>query len=424
MEDCNMETDQLKVYPSEIFGEINILGAKNSVLRLLAASILTEHSIVLLNYPTKMLDVEIQEEMLKALGKVVIHGENKVEIIGQINNTSLVWKHRSIRNTLLILGCLLTKCGGGKVPLPGGCPLGDRKYDIHVQLMEAMGAKVWEEDGYLCAKNDKPKLQAINFELPIRSTGATENAILMASLAEGTSRIWNPHVRPEILDLISLLNKMGAKIQVCGQELIIIEGVSELKNIVTHEILCDNMQALTYLIAGAIAGKELCIRNFPFNDLEVPLAFLRFSGLKYYKFQNELIVKRCNAYPVDISTGPYPGINSDMQPLFAVWGALSKGTSTIIDLRFVGRYGYADEMKKLGVVSEIQDNKLILKGGNVIHGGLVRALDLRAGAALMLLALVADSPVTIQDFWMVERGYDNVIHVLKSVGVKISSIIC
>ena len=184
------------------------------------------------------------------------------------------------------------------------------------------------------------------------------------------------------------------------------------------------MQALTYLIAGAIAGKELCIRNFPFNDLEVPLAFLRFSGLKYYKFQNELIVKRCNAYPVDISTGPYPGINSDMQPLFAVWGALSKGTSTIIDLRFVGRYGYADEMKKLGVVSEIQDNKLILKGGNVIHGGLVRALDLRAGAALMLLALVADSPVTIQDFWMVERGYDNVIHVLKSVGVKISSIIC
>lgn len=408
----------MKIYPSSLNGEISITGAKNAVLRYLAASILTDKEMVLENYPLNMLDVNIHEEMLAVLGKTVAHVDNICKISGSVNQSELIWDKRSIRNTLLILGCLLAKTGLAKVPLPGGCPLGDRKYDIHVDLIKAFGGKVWEENGYLCSQCDG-RLKGCDFHLRMRSTGATENAILMATLAEGQSRIWNPHIRPEILDLINLLNKMGADITVNGPESIIINGKESLTHNVVHYSLSDNMQALTYLIAGGIAGEELIIKNFPFRDLEIPLYFLEFSGLKYYRHDNELIVRRCTPYPIDISTGPYPGINSDMQPLFAVWGALSKGKSSITDLRFKGRYAYADELAKMGVVSQVEGNTLEIMGGNAIHGGTVTALDLRAGAALMLMALVADSPTKINDFWMIERGYDDVRNVLQSIGIKI-----
>ena len=408
----------MKVYPSSLKGEISITGAKNAVLRYLAASILTDKEMVLENYPLNMLDVSIHEEMLAVLGKTVSHVGNVCKISGSVNQSALIWDKRSIRNTLLIMGCLLAKTGLAKVPLPGGCPLGDRKYDIHVDLIKAFGGKVWEENGYLCAQS-AGRLKGCDFHLRMRSTGATENAILMATLAEGESRIWNPHIRPEILDLIRLLNKMGADITVNGPESIIINGKRSLTHNVVHYSLSDNMQALTYLIAGGISGEELIIKNFPFKDLEIPLYFLEFSGLKYYRHDNELIVRRCTPYPIDISTGPYPGINSDMQPLFAVWGALSKGKSSITDLRFKGRYAYADELGKMGVVSRVEGNTLEIVGGNVIHGNTVTALDLRAGAALMLMALVADGPTEIKDFWMIERGYDDVRNVLQSIGIKI-----
>lgn len=413
-----MENKLVTIYPSELNGEVFITGAKNAVLRHLAASILTDGMVRIANYPNNMLDVIVHEEMLECLGKTITKNEGMVEISGQVSTSELIWEKRSIRNTLLILGALLTKTGYGKVPLPGGCPLGDRKYDIHIGLMEAMGAKVWQEGTYLCAKVED-RLVGCNYTLPIRSTGATENAIIMGSLAKGTTKVWNPHIRPEILDLIDYLRKMGANINVNGQESIEIIGVNHLMGGISHIALSDNMQALTYLIAGAIAGEELMIHNFPFDDLEVPLLFLKFSGLKYYRNEGDLIVRKCKTYPIDISTGPYPGINSDMQPLFAVWGALSKGNSTITDLRFVGRYGYAEEFAKLGIFCSCDNNRLVIHGGQSIKGNTtVKALDLRAGAALLLLGLVADSPIEIEDFWMVERGYDNLITTLEKIGVK------
>ena len=304
----------ITVFPSELYGDVKISGAKNAALKLQTATILNDARVTLKNYPSKMLDIKVQEEMLSVLGKHVIVESDSAYFSGKITNNELIWDKRSIRNTLLILGCLLTKTGYGKVPLPGGCKLGERKYDIHVNLMKAFGAKVWEDDEYLYAKSEKGNLIACEFELPMRSTGATENAILMACLAEGTSRIWNPHIRPEIIDLIEFLKHMGAKIEVRGQESIIIEGVASFDREVEYDILIDNMQALTYLIAGGLAAKEVLIKNFPFVDLEVPLTFLKHAGLKYYKYQDELIVRKCEAYPVDIATGPYPGINSDMQP--------------------------------------------------------------------------------------------------------------
>lgn len=408
----------MKIYPSKLNGELSITGAKNAVLKYLTSSILTDRTIVLSNYPSQMLDVQVHEEMLIALGKKIVHNTEGCVISGAIEKSELIWDKRSIRNTLLMLGCILAKTGYAKVPLPGGCSLGDRKFDIHIDLIRAMGGEVWEENGYLYAKC-QGRLIGCDYHLRMRSTGATENAIMMATLAKGTSRIWNPHIRPEILDLIKLLNKMGADITVNGPESIIIKGKEELPNNVSHESLGDNMQALTYLIAGGLAGNELTIRDFPFEDLEIPLKFLEFSGLNYYRNRNDLIVRKCTPYPIDISTGPYPGINSDMQPLFAVWAAMAKGKSTITDLRFKGRYAYADELAKMGVSSKIDGNTLEIEGGNTIHGGYVTALDLRAGAALMLMALIADSPTVINDFWMVERGYDNVETIMTNIGIKI-----
>ncbi|NME72228.1 UDP-N-acetylglucosamine 1-carboxyvinyltransferase [Flammeovirga aprica] len=413
--------DKLKVKKSTLNGVVHISGAKNSSLRLLAASILTNEEIQLTNFPNGLLDVKIHLEMLSVLGKKYTTINDTVTITeNSSKNTTLEWSERSIRNTLLVLGALVARFGKGKVPLPGGCKLGERKYDLHVMLLEKLGAKVWEEGDYLCAEVEE-ELSGTDIFLPIRSTGATENAIIVSSLAKGKTTIWNPHIRPEILDLINMISKMGGKIEVKGQKCIIVEGVSRLKG-VSHEVIPDNMEALTWAIGAVITKGDVEIKNFPFEHLEVPLIFLKESGMKFYKGDNSLIIRGGEAYPIEISTGPYPGINSDMQPLFAVYGACSKGKSKIIDLRFPGRYGYAEELSKMGVKYNINGDLLEIDGGNVFKGSQVKALDLRAGIALLLAGLVSDGETIISDAWQIERGYENLIDKLKSLGVDINRV--
>jgi UDP-N-acetylglucosamine 1-carboxyvinyltransferase len=321
-------------------------------------------------------------------------------------NTELVWQDRSIRNTLLILGALTARFGKGKVPLPGGCNLGERKYDLHVMALEKMGATVWEENNYLCAECKTGRLKGSNIHLPIRSTGATENSIIMATLASGKTVVYNPHIRPEIMDLVAFLRKMGAKINVLGQLAIEIEGVEKLRS-VEHEVIPDNMEALTWAIGSVITNGDVEIINFPFEHLEVPLVFLRESGMKYYRGENSLIVRGGTPYPVEISTGPYPGINSDMQPLFAVYGAMAGGQSKIVDLRFPGRYAYAEELAKMGMEYSIEGDFLIINGGKKLKGATVKALDLRAGIAILLAGMTSDEEVIIEDDWQISRGYEN-----------------
>ena len=191
---------------------------KTAHLSYLTASVLTSETVEILNSPNGLLDMQVHIKMLNQMGKTCVEGDRNLKITENSLNTELLWDERSIRNSLLILGSLTTRFGNGKVPLPGGCPLGDRKYDLHIMLLEQMGAKVWEEDGYLCTRSDG-RLKGCDIHLPIRSTGATENAILCASLAKGTTTVWNPHIRPEIIDLINMLNKMGAKIKICGTKM-------------------------------------------------------------------------------------------------------------------------------------------------------------------------------------------------------------
>jgi len=408
----------LVIEKGTIRGKVKLSGAKNSALKLQTASLLTDEEVYFTNFPNGLSDVIIHNEMLEVLGKSVeIYGD-KLKVSGEFHTNELIWKGRSIRNTLLIWGAILARKGVSRVPLPGGCNIGERKYDLHQMVLEKLGAKVWVEGEYLCAKaNDR--LEGTDIHLPIRSTGATENAILSSSLAKGKTTIWNPHVRPEVVELVTVLNKMGAKIEVRGNESIVVEGVETLHG-TTHNVMPDNMEALTYLVAAAVTGGEIEIVGFPYEHLEVPMIFLESSGLKVYHGTNSIIIKECNCYPLEISTGSYPGINSDMQPILAVYASVAKGMSKIVDLRFPDRFGYAEQLSKMGVSTDVINNQLVINGGSPLVGTNVYADDLRAGAALLIAGLVAEGKTFISNAEQIERGYENFIGKLQSLGARVS----
>jgi UDP-N-acetylglucosamine 1-carboxyvinyltransferase len=407
--------DAYRVEPSRLAGRVRVSGAKNSALRLLAASVLTPEPVQLSNYPDTLLDAQVQVEMLEALGKRCETDSGRIVIAEDRSPPSrLEYAGRSIRNTLLLLGALTARTGAGSVPLPGGCRLGERKHDLHVLVLESLGARVWEEDGRLCAEAPDG-LRGAEIHLPFRSTGATENALLAATLARGDTRIWNPHIRPEIMDLIAMLETMGAEIEVRGQESIRVRGGARLGG-ARHAVIPDSVEALTWLIGAVITGGDVEIEGFPFDHLEVPLIHLRESGAHFYRNGDRLIARGGRPYPVDLSTGPYPGINSDMQPLFAVYGACAEGQTRIVDLRFPGRYGYAEELGRMGLDYTVVGDLLQIRGGRRLKGAEVTALDLRAGIALVLAGLTAEGPTRVADAWQVERGYDRFVDKMQRLG--------
>lgn len=408
----------LTVSRSVLKGEVTVSGAKNSALRLLAASLLTSEPVTLTNYPSGLLDAQIHIGMLEVLGKKCTLIDDETILIEEVAPppSRLVWNDRSIRNTLLILGALTARTGSGRVPLPGGCKLGDRSYDIHEFLLREMGAQVGGEGVELFADAPPGGLVGTDIKLRIRSTGATENAILCGALAKGVTRIWNPHIRPEIIDLIALLRKMGAKITVYGQEHVEIVG-SEVLGGATHSVMPDNMEALTWLVASVVTGGDVEIHNFPYSDLEVALIHLRESGARFYQCGSSMIVRGGTCYPLEISTGPHPGINSDVQPILAAYAACARGESVIVDLRFPGRYAYAEEMAHMGISYQVDGNILkIIGSARKLVGAKVRALDLRAGAALTLCGMVADGETVIADAWQIERGYNRFVEKLNALG--------
>lgn len=411
-------SEELNVKKSRLSGKVALSGAKNSALRLLAASLLTDEDVSINNFPRGITDAQIHVKMLEKLGKKCSGTGDTITISSERRlSEELAWDGQSIRNTLLIFGALLGRLGRAKVPLPGGCSIGERKYDLHVMLLEKLGARVWEENNYLCGEAPKG-LSGTDIFLHIRSTGATENAILAGCLAHGITTVWNPHIRPEILDLVACLRSMGAQIDVRGNESIRIRGVAQLGG-AKHSVIPDNMEALTYFIAAVITGGDVEIENFPFLHLEVPLIHLRESGAKFFRGENSMIVRGGECFPVEISTGPYPGINSDMQPLFAVYGLCAKGQSKITDLRFPDRYGYAEELQKMGADMKTEKNILIVNGGQELRGTRVVARDLRCGAALILAALVAQGETIISNFDQVRRGYESICEKLSMLGVRL-----
>lgn len=411
---------EMVVERSRLAGEVRIAGAKNSVLKLMTASLLTSDPVVIENYPSELSDAQIHFDMLIKLGKACRISGDELYIEEQPNSltNSLEWHGRSIRNTLLILGALVARFGEGKVPLPGGCKLGERGYDIHAMVLRAMGAEVWVEGGTLNASSQR-SLVGADIHLPLRSTGATENALICGCLAQGITTIWNPHVRPELLDLVTFLTQMGAKIEVFGQERIVVRGIEQF-SAVRHRVMPDNMEAVTWLVGAVMTGGDVEIHDFPSRDLEVALIHLRESGARFFYGPSSLIVRGGCCYPLEISTGPHPAINSDVQPILAAYASCAKGESRITDLRFRGRYAYADELAKFGVSHVIEGDMLKIRGkGRDLIGAHVRATDLRAGAALALCGLVASGETRIADAWQIERGYAGFVAKLKSLGANV-----
>ncbi|QGG93585.1 UDP-N-acetylglucosamine 1-carboxyvinyltransferase (plasmid) [Agrobacterium sp. MA01] len=418
---------EYKIEKSKLEGNVRISGAKNSVLRLMAASLLTADPVILENYPSTLLDARVHADMLEALGKTcVVEGDCLTISELATLSSDLNWGGRSIRNTLLILGALVARTGYGAVPLPGGCSIGDsaagdRAYDLHVMLLETLGARVFEREGMLVAEAPLG-LTGGDVHLRVRSTGATENALICGALARGVTRIYNPHLRVEILDLIKFLKSMGAVIRVYGQECIEIDGVAGSLSGVRHRVMPDNMEALTWVIGSVMTGGDIHIYDFPAADLEVPLIFLRESGARIYTGpEGSVIVRGGACYPLDVTTGPYPGINSDMQPIMAAYGARARGETKIVDLRFPGRYGYAREFALMGVKAQQDGNMLCVSSGQSLIGTEVTALDLRAGVALSLLGMCADGQTTIREAWQVERGYDRFVEKVVQLGGRIKA---
>jgi len=409
---------------ARLSGTVEVSAAKNSMLRLMVGSLLTEEECVLYPYPKGMLDAEILCGMLEVLGKkIVLTADQSLSISEeQHSKTELRWSKRSIRSTVLIAAALLARKGSAVVPNPGGCAIGDagdgeRKIDLHLMIFEKMGASYYYEDGYLILEAPSG-LKGAEIHLPIRSTGATESAILAGTLAQGTTTIWGPHVRPEIIDLMEFLRSMGAKIEVYGQERIVIHGVPALKGAV-HRCIPDNVEALSWVVASAVTGGDIEIHNFPTEHLEVPLIHMREAGVRLFIERDTAIVRLSRCQPLDIATGPYPGINSDMQPLFAAMAAHARGESRIVDLRFPGRYQYAQQFERLGVKVEIVGNMLKINGGMPLKGAEVVATDLRAGIALLIAGLGASGMTSIREAWQIERGYDGIWEKLKQLGAVI-----
>jgi UDP-N-acetylglucosamine 1-carboxyvinyltransferase len=371
-----------------------------------------------------MLDADILCGMLSFLGKGVSSQGSTVVITepGALSS-ELRWTERSIRSTILMAGAMLARFGKTCVPNPGGCAIGEsdggeRKIDLHLMIFERMGARYWTEGTSLWLEAPNG-LSGADIYLPIRSTGATESGILAGCLARGRTTIWGPHVRPEILDLIQMLRTMGANIEVFGQERIVVHGVERLRG-VTYTCIPDNVEAISWIVAAAVTGGDLEIRNFPAKDLEVPLIFLKEAGARIFLDGDTAIVRHSKCHPIDISTGPYPGINSDMQPLFAAFALFAKGESRIVDLRFPGRYHYAQQLSRMGADIAAEGNVLKIRGGAPLTGSLVQATDLRAGMALLIAALQAEGTTTITDAWQIERGYDGVWSKLSSLGAHVT----
>lgn len=405
-----------------IRGTVTLSGAKNSALKVLAASVLTEEEVILDNIPLNIKDVQIALKMLKAIGAYVQEehpGRVRIRWAGKKVNSKIPDTFGSIRTSLLFLGGLLARIGYASVPLPGGCQIGERKYDLHLMALQKLGAVCHEGANYIRARSKK--LIGAQIEFPIRTTGGTENTLLASVCAQGRTVIYNAHTRPEVYDLIEFLNRLGAHISVPGSGVLEVEGVERLQG-GHHVIIYDNMEAMTFVTFAAITKGRIAINHFPEQDLEIPMIYLRESGIKFIRQGTTMTVERPEIItPFDLSTSSYPGINSDMQPLFVVLATQAHGKSKITDIRFENRFQYVAELQKMGANITVENHTVIVKGPTKLRGACVRATDLRGGAALTAAALVAEGQTIIEQAEQIERGYEHFEEKLAMLGVDVTT---
>jgi len=407
-------------------GSVVLSGAKNSALKVLTASVLATQPVILDNIPLDLGDIRTTIAMLCGLGGTVEEAPpGRVRITWPTGSPKAVVPDVgvSVRTSLLFLGGLLGRVGRASVPLPGGCPIGERPFDLHVMALEALGARCGvERPDRLTA--EARTLRGARIEFPIRTTGGTENAMLGAVLAEGQTSLFNAHTRPEVGDLASFLCSLGADVAVHGSGRTDITGVNACAG-GHHAVIFDNMEAITYAVCAAISGGSVAIRHFPEADLEVPMVYLREAGVCFRRRGDQMIVERPGSLcPLDLSTGTYPGVSSDMQPLLVALATQADGTSRITDIRFRGRFQYLEQLSALGADLEVEGNTIVVRGPTALRGTTVHATDLRGGAAMVAAALVADGTTIVENAEQVSRGYSSLPAKLSRLGARVEAVMC
>jgi UDP-N-acetylglucosamine 1-carboxyvinyltransferase len=408
-------------------GEVLVPGAKNSVLKLMAASLLADGRFEITNVPG-IVDVGIMAELLRAIGVQVTetpdYGVVTITNAGDLDPVAPFELAEQIRASINVLGPLLTRCGEVTIAMPGGDDFGTRPIDMHIAGLEAMGARFEYDGGTVTARADRLEGAEITFDFP--SVGATENILTAAVLAAGSTIIHNAAREPEIIDLCEFLNEMGARIEGAGTSTLRIEGVRpEALHGCEHETVPDRIQAATYIAACAVTGGELDLLNAQSKHMEMVLSRFRDMGLEIESLPYGLRVaapRRLRS--ADVATLPYPGIATDYKPLIITMLTVADGVGVVTENLYPGRFAYVEELQRLGADIKTDGHHALIRGVDRLVGAPVVSHDIRAGAAMVVAGLAAEGTTTITGVHHIDRGYDDLVGRLKRVGAEIERIGC
>ena len=401
-------------------GEVRISGAKNASLPILAATLLSDTPVSIGNVP-HLQDVTTMIELLGRMGvSVTVDERMRVEVDATTLRQSVAPYElvKTMRASILVLGPLVARFGHADVSLPGGCAIGARPVNIHVAGLQAMGADISIENGYIRAKASR--LRGARLVLDTVTVTGTENLLMAAVLAEGETVLENAAREPEVVDLADFLISMGAKIKGAGTDKIVIEGVERLRG-TQYEVLPDRIEAGTYLVAGAITRGNLRVRNIRPDHLDAVVAKLESAGATSGRGDNWLEIDMRGRRPrsVDVRTAPYPAFPTDMQAQFAALDTVADGVGTIIETIFENRFMHMLEMRRMGAEIRLEGNTAIIKGVPKLQAAPVMATDLRASASLVLAALVAEGRTDIERIYHIDRGYESIEEKLAQLGAQI-----
>ena len=404
-------------------GEISISGAKNAALPILASTLLTDQTMVISNVP-HLHDITTTMELLGGMGSDLMIDERMNIEINNNNITELFAPYelvKTMRASILVLGPLLARYGRADVSLPGGCAIGSRPVNIHISGLMAMGADISVDGGYIRAR--AKRLKGTHLTLEMVTVTGTENLMMAAVLAEGRTILDNAAREPEVADLAVCLNSMGARIEGAGTDRIIIDGVDEVHG-AHHRILPDRIETGTYLVAAAMTGGNVRLKNTRPELLDAVLSKLREAGARIEIDGNSISLSMPDGRPrsVDIYTSPFPGFPTDMQAQFTAMNSIAKGTAIISENVFENRFMHVYELQRMGADIKLEGNTAIITGINRLKAAPIMATDLRASASLVLAGLVADGETEIDRIYHIDRGYETIEEKLQQLGAKIKRI--
>ena len=399
-------------------GSVKIDGAKNAVLPIIAATLLAKGKSVIKEVPN-LRDVHVISDLLRHLGAEVEY-EGKTLTVDATNITTCEAPYelvRKMRASFLVMGPLLSRFNHTKISMPGWCDIGTIPIDLHLKGFKCLGADVEIDHGFVEARTEKLKGSKLYLDFP--SVGATENIMMAACLAEGTTIIENAAEEPEIVDLANFLNEMGADVKGAGTNTIRIKGVKELRG-AEHTVIPDRIEAATYMVAAAMTKGDIVIENVLMEHLKPVTAKLKEAGCKIIELENAVrVIGPETLKPIDIKTLPHPGFPTDVQAQFMAMLTIAKGTGVVIETVFENRYMHVAEFNRMGANIKIEGRTAVVKGVDQLYGAKVNATDLRAGAALILCGLIAEGDTEIGEIYHIQRGYVDIDKKITALGGNI-----